>query len=202
MVFRSTKGSRISSRYRIAVLTYSDQVSDVLGGIKTIEEVARAGFSPQLVPDTFSDAAEAFKYAEKILQDELPHMEKCPAPLVCHMTDGFHTGEDPEPIAKRIMEMSVPDGNVIVENIFISDNIIEQNIVNAKNWGGIRSSDVLDNEIAIKLSRMSSVIPESYRATMNESGYAIKAGALMMLPGMNPGLVSLGFQMSAATPVR
>jgi len=202
MVFRSTKGSRISSRYRLAILTYSDQVQDLLGGVKSIEEIARSGFSPVLEPQTFSDAAEAFQYAEQLLQAEISNMAQCPAPLVCHMTDGAHTGDDPEPIAKRIMEMSVPDGNVLVENIFISDTILDKAIPNVKLWSGIGDNDVLRNEVAEKLRRMSSVIPESYRKIMNEAGYGLQKGALMMLPGMNAELVSLGFQMSAATPVR
>src|SRR5690606_9847290 len=147
---------------------------DLLGGVKSIEEIARSGFSPLLEPQTFSDAAEAFLYAEQLLQAEIPNMTRCPAPLVCHMTDGAHTGADPEPIAKRIMSMSVPDGNVLVENIFISDKLLEQAIPNVKQWSGITSANNLSNEVAQKLSRMSSVIPESYRSMINEAGYGLQ----------------------------
>ena len=37
---------------------------------------------------------------------------------------------------------------------------------------------------------------------MQESNYSLNPGALMLLPGMTPELVAMGFQMSAATPVR
>ena len=37
MVFRCTKGGRISPRYRIAMYAYSEKVYDILGGIKTID---------------------------------------------------------------------------------------------------------------------------------------------------------------------
>ena len=41
MVFRSTKGSRLLPRYKLSILAYSDHVFDLLGGVKTIDEVAR-----------------------------------------------------------------------------------------------------------------------------------------------------------------
>ncbi|MEC0144238.1 VWA domain-containing protein [Paenibacillus alginolyticus] len=201
MVFRSTKGSRISSRYRLAILTYSDQVYDILGGIRSIDEFAQTGTLPSLSPMKFTDTAKAFEYAEKLLEAELPHMQDCPAPLICHMTDGAHTGADPEPIVKRIMQMSVPDGNVLVENIFISDSILNQPIENVKTWKGVTADTVFNHDVANKLRNMSSVLPESYRDMMTESSYALKAGAFMLLPGTSAELVSLGFQMSAATPV-
>ena len=107
MVFRSTKGGRLSPRYRIAMIAYSDHVYDLLDGIKTVDQVAHMGI-PDLSPMRTTETATAFAQAEKCLQVELPNLRACPAPLVCHMTDGEYTGTDPEPIVKRIMEMSVP----------------------------------------------------------------------------------------------
>ncbi|WP_232699386.1 vWA domain-containing protein [Brevibacillus daliensis] len=202
MIFRSTKGSRMSPRYRVAILAYSDEVYDLLDGIRGIDEVARLGVLPELSPRRLTDTAKAFLQVEKLLQAELPFMQDCPAPLICHMTDGAATGEDPEPIVKRIMQLSVPDGNVLVENIFISDEMLREPIADPKRWGGIMPDSVLVDEHAIKLQSMSSVLPESYREMMGESNYQLNKGALLMLPATSPELVSLGFQMSAATPVR
>ncbi|BFH63735.1 MULTISPECIES: vWA domain-containing protein [Paenibacillus] len=202
MVFRSTKGNRLTPRYRIAILAYSDDVYDLLNGIKGIDEIAAVGSLPDLTPKRFSDSAKAFLQAERILQSELPHMQDCPAPLVCHMTDGVSTGDDPEPIAKRIMSMSVPDGNVLVENIFISDHILDQPIPQPRRWKGIHPETALQDEHAVKLRNMSSPLPESYREMLAEADYLLAPGALMMLPGNCAELVSIGFQMSAATPVR
>ncbi|MCI3922781.1 VWA domain-containing protein [Paenibacillus sp. TRM 82003] len=201
MIFRSTKGSRISSRYRLAIITYSDQVYDLLGGVRSIEEFTQTGKLPDLTPMKFTDTAKAFEYAEELLKQELPNMQQCPAPLVCHMTDGAHTGEDPEPVARRIMNMSVPDGSVLVENIFISDAILSETIDNVKTWKGITPDTDFSSDVANKLRSMSSALPDSYREMMIESSYALRQGALMMLPGSSAELVSLGFQMSAATPV-
>ncbi|MGY5344391.1 vWA domain-containing protein [Paenibacillus glucanolyticus] len=202
MVFRSTKGNRLTPRYRIAILAYSDDVYDLLNGIKGIDEIAAIGSLPDLTPKRFSDSAKAFLQAEKILQSEIPNMQDCPAPLVCHMTDGVSTGDDPEPIARRIMSMSVPDGNVLVQNIFISDHLMNQPITEPRRWKGILTDTSLEDEHARKLKMMSSVLPESYREMLLEADYQLSPGALMMLPGTCSELVSIGFQMSAATPVR
>ncbi|MCC3378342.1 vWA domain-containing protein [Paenibacillus farraposensis] len=202
MVFRSTKGNRLTARYRIAILAYSDDVYDLLNGVKGIDEIAAIGSLPDLTPKRFSDSAKAFLQAERILQAELPGMQDCPAPLVCHMTDGVSTGDDPEPIAKRIMSMSVPDGNVLVENIFLSDRLLETPIQDPRRWKGLTYNTPLQDEHAVKLRNMSSVLPESYREMLFEADYQLGEGAIMMLPGTCAELVSIGFQMSAATPVR
>ncbi|WP_242217335.1 vWA domain-containing protein [Bacillus cereus group sp. BfR-BA-01380] len=202
MVFRSTKGSRLLPRYRLSILAYSDRVYDLLGGVKTIDEVARLRPLEKIQTQRLTDTAKAFSVVEKLLHDELPNLQEGPAPLVCHMTDGASTGEDPEPIVQRIMNLSIPDGNVLVENIFISDEILQEPIPNTKKWSGIMPHTEIQDEYGVKLQRLSSPIPESYREMMVEHGYKIEKGALMMLPGTNADLVSLGFQMSAATPVR
>lgn len=201
MIYRSTKGGRLAPRYRIAMLAYSDYVYDLLDGVKTIEQVAYMGV-PELSPMRTTETDKAFAQAEKLLLAELPNLRAAPAPLVCHMTDGEYTGADPEPIARRIMQMSVPDGTVLVENIFISDSVLKDSIGDPARWPGILPATELASQYAIKLRAMSSPLPESYRTALNESNYHLASGAQMLLPGTNAELVALGFQMSAATPVR
>lgn len=198
MVFRSTKGTRISPRYRVAMLAYSTHVYDLLDGIKTINEIAQLGV-PALSPMRTTETAKAFEEAERILQTELPNLQNCPAPLVCHLTDGENTGDDPEPIVRRIMQMSVPDGNVLVENIFISEGLLPHPITDPLSWPGILPTTKFNNAYAQKLQALSSPLPSSYRKMMLEMGYAMSPDALMMLPCTDPQLVQLGFQMSAAT---
>lgn len=200
MVFRSTKGSRVSPRYRVAMYAYSDHVYDLLGGIKGVDQIAQLGV-PELSTMRSTDTARAFAQAEKLLQQELPALAHCPAPLVCHMTDGEYTGADPEPTVRRIMNMRVPDGNVLVENIFISDHILSERIADPKRWGGVLPKTKLNSDYARKLRAMSSPIPPGYRAMMREGGYEIADDALMMIPGMTPELVQMGFVMSMATPM-
>lgn len=201
MVFRSTKGGRLSPRYRVAMLAYSDHVYDLLNGVKGVDQVAHTGV-PDLSPQRTTETAQAFARAEQILQAELPRLRDCPAPMVCHMTDGEYTGADPEPFVSRIKQMAVPDGNVLVENIFISEKVLSEPVTDPTLWPGIMRETKLAADYARKLRAMSSAMPESYRLTMMESNYHLAPGASLLFPGTSPELVALGFQMSAATPVR
>jgi len=49
---------------------------------------------------------------------------------------------------------------------------------------------------------MSSKIPESYWAIINEMGFRLDRDAILLFPGYSTELIELGFQMSATTPVR
>jgi len=200
MVFRSTKGTHVSPRYRVAMIAYSDQVFDLLDGVRTVDEVMKKGV-PALTTLRTTDTARAFATIEKLLQRELPNLQHCPAPPICHMTDGEFTSDDPMPIARRIMDMAVPDGNVLIENIFISDELLPAPITDLRNWPGLLADTNLTNDYAKSLRSISSPLPERYREMMVESGYHMNRQALMMLPGMSPELVEMGFVMSTATPV-
>lgn len=198
MVQRATRGKLVAPRYRIAMLAYSSYVIDLLGGVKTIDELAKAGVPQFSVLDS-TDTALAFSEAEKLLQSELPNIQQCPAPLICHMTDGYFTGADPTPVVKRILDMSVPDGNVLVENIHISSSGLQ--IQDVKTWPGLTSTEGLQDDYSKKLFEMSSTLPASYRNVIREFGYSLAADARMLFPGDRQDLVELGFAMSGATPV-
>lgn len=200
MVYRSTKGNRISPRYHIAMYAYSEHVYDLLGGIKTVDKVAALGI-PDLSAQTSTDSAQAFAHVEKLLLKELPNLNGRPAPLVCHMTDGEYTGEDPRPIVERIRNIKTSDGNVLVENIFISDTVLSEPISDPHRWSGITHTTKLTSDYAKKLRDMSSPLPPTYRALMREYGYQIDDKAYMMLPGSSPELVKMGFVMSTTTPM-
>jgi len=201
MVQRSTKGARVAPRYRIAMYAYSSSVQDVFGGVKTIEEVAQVGV-PQLVPLETTDTAAAFLAAERLLLAEAPNLQNCPAPLICHLTDGEYNGADPQPIVDRIRQMEFPDGHVLVENIFVTDEALNDPITNPTSWAGLSDPTQLVSAYGRKMFDMSSPIPEAYLAIMREYGYnQLTTDSRMMFPGNNPEIVELGFVMSSATPV-
>jgi Mg-chelatase subunit ChlD len=199
MIFRSTKGQFIRSKYLVAVLAYSEDVQDLLGGVKTIDQVARIA-TPSLSPQTTTRTAKAFLAAEQILARELPSLQACPAPLVCHITDGEFNGPDPEPVVKRIMAMSTNDGNVLCQHCLISPDF-QAEVGDPKKWGGILAETPLRNPYAAKLQSLSSPVPESYQDMLRKDGYNLHDRAVMLLPGTSPDMVALGFQMSTATPV-
>lgn len=198
MVVRSTKGARVQPRYHIAMYAYSDHVWDMLDGIKSVTDVASRGV-PDLSPMHMTDTAQAFEMAEKLLAANLEPYAACPAPLVCHMTDGEYTGADPEPVVRRIRQMAVADGPVLVENIFMSDSVLSGPTPVAERWPGIFPDTALASKYADKLRDISSPLPTSYQIEMSEMGYQLGEGSLMMLPGVSRELVALGFQMSMAT---
>ena len=200
MIFRSTKGRRLSPRYRVGIYAYNQSVYDVLGGVRTIVDIAKLGV-PELIPAGVTGTAKGFAMVAKLLQDELPKLGQSPAPLVCHMTDGEYTGKDPAPVVREIMDLKVPDGNVLVENIFISDNILPKPIHAPYQWPGFTRKTRLKNAYTRKLCELSSTIPDSYHQVMREMGYHLTKGAVMLFPGTNPEMVAMGFQMSAATGV-
>lgn len=201
MVFRSTKGRVVSPRYRLALVGYSSSPVNFFDGVLTVDEVAQRGIPP-LHTQRFTRTAEGFSKVREILEAELPNLQDCPAPLVCHMTDGQFTGPDPEPVVRAIQEMSVADGNVLVENVFMSDKVLTEPITEPYEWEGIMPTTPLASSYAEKLRSMSSTLPESYREMMQEEGYTIEQGAKMMLPGNSVELVAMAFQMASATKLR
>jgi uncharacterized protein YegL len=211
MVRRSLRGNNVSPRYRIAMFTYSDKVRDVYDGIKTIGEIMRIGI-PDVSAAHLTNTAGAFAAAKQLLEEEIKRLQKgepgsidgtFPTPLVCHLTDGEYTPRygDPEPIANEIKQMRVPDGHVLVENIFISDELIDSPI-DARSWSGFKEKTTFPkSDHATRLLGMSSRVPESYGNLMRKAGYPIETGTVMLYPGTSPELVEMAFQMSVATPI-
>jgi von Willebrand factor type A domain len=200
MVQRSTRGEIISPRYRLAMIAYSDQPFDILGGIQTIDEVVQKG-SPKLAPNTTTDTAAAFMAARDLLEQELPYLQGHPAPMVCHLTDGEFNGPDPEPIAQEIMRMSNDDGTVLVENIYVGPNLTARPISDPYAWPGVMDMHELKSRYAQKLFSMSSPLPDSYANMLNEEGYELEPGSRMLIPGTNYDLIELAFAMSGATRI-
>lgn len=196
MIQRSTKGDRISPRYRVAIYAYSDGVYDIYDGAKTIDEIANIGI-PELTPINQTNTASAFLAVERFLKQEIPNIQDHPAPLVCHITDGRYTGENPIPIVKRILDMKVKDGNVLVENILISDDVLVEPIQSVNKWRGIESKPELKDEYAQTLFDISSTIPDGIRKFMAEYGYDISPNARMFFPGTYLDFMELGFTMSS-----
>ncbi len=201
MIGRSTTGELLSPRYRVAMLAYSNEVHDVLGGVQTITHVAQLG-APRFSTQNVTNTALAFDAAQRILEQQLPHMQSCPAPLVCHLTDGRYTNDDPEPCARQIMAMSNPDGNVLVENVYIGNDLTVDPIVDPHEWRGIQHAQELSDDYARKLLAMSSRVPASYAEIMQENDFPILSGSSMLFPASHGELVEAAFVMSAATRFR
>jgi uncharacterized protein YegL len=200
MVRRSTKGTTPSPRYRVAIYAYNDTVRDLLNGPRPITELLTIGV-PQMKPGGQTDTAAAFRRAEQLLIDERANLRNCPAPLVCHLTDGQYNTEDPRPIVERIRQMTFPDGAVLVENIFFDADALDPPVTDPYRWNGVTSASQLATTTAKQLFEMSSAVPDSYLQLFSDRGYSLKPGARLIFPGDTPEMVEAAFTMSGMTPV-
>jgi len=208
MIQRSMRQGKIHPRYRVGMIAYSDKLYDVygnLGSIVTIDQLKNEGI-PSITPQKSTNMATAFRYAEKLIRDDLqkwPHkwLEACPPPMVINITDcefDEEQAQDPLEFAQRLQQISVRDGNVLVENIFITDQISAPE--SPQDWQGYRFSDKTGNSYGDKLLAMSSPIPPTYAQILREqAGIKIREGTAMMFPGVTREFIKFGFVMSIVT---
>jgi len=203
MVQRSLRQGTIRARYRVGMIAYSTDVWDILDGIKPVGDIDSV---PVLHPQHRTNTAGGFKVARKMLLDDLatwtPVMhEHCPAPLIVHMTDGElnEISEDPEPVAESIKAIQVSDGNVLIENIYVTNDIqLSNGDVHA--WSGYRQGDDTQNAYGNKLLRFSSILPESYRTVVNShQKMCLEPGSAMLFPGTSSEFISEAFTMNGVS---
>lgn len=199
MVLRSMKGQVPAPRYRLAIFAYNDEVQDVLGGPKAITDVIEIGI-PVLKPSGMTDTAKAFAAAEQLLIAERANLRGCPAPLVCHLTDGQYNGDDPLPVVERIRQLTFPDGPVLVENVFFDAQALRKPVDDPYSWPGVTSAEDLNGDTARHLFDMSSPIPGSYLDLFSDKGYTLRPDAKLMFPGETPEMIEAAFTMSGMTP--
>ncbi len=201
MVRRSMRDGIVQRRYKVAIFAYSTEVIDVLDGIRDLPELVRVGV-PILSAGGETDTATAFAAVELLLQTHLAEFQRCPAPLVCHLTDALLTANNPTPIVKRIQTLGVNDGAVLVENVYVADNMLRKPVQDWHQWGGVLKANYLTNDYARFLFHLSSPLPETYRQNINNYGYHLQPGAALFFPGMHSDLVRLAFAVSAATQLK
>lgn len=207
MIQRSMKQARIHPRYRVGMIAYSNDIYDVygeLGSIITIDKLKDEGV-PAITPQKSTDMAKAFRYATKLIQEDIERwprewLEKCPPPMVINITDCEYDeqGQDPLDFALILQQISVPDGNVLVENIFITEQISVP--TSAQDWQGYRRNDTTGSPYGDKLLAMSSILPPSYAQVLREqAGLKMRKETAMMFPGITREFIKFGFVMSIVT---
>jgi hypothetical protein len=208
MIQRSMRQGKIHPRYRVGMIAYSDKIYDVygnLGSIVSIEQLKNEGI-PSITPQKSTNMAKAFRFAEKLIRDDLQKwsrkwLDECPPPMVINITDCEYDEEqaqDPLEFAQKLQQISIRDGNVLVENIFITDQISAP--TSPQEWLGYRFTDKTGNSYGDKLLAMSSPIPSTYAQILREqAGIKIREGTAMMFPGITREFIKFGFVMSIVT---
>ena len=208
MIQRSMRQGKIHPRYRVGMIAYSDEIYDVygeLGSIISIEKIKDEGI-PAIAPQKSTNMARAFKYAAKLIKDDIQKwpqkwLDDCPPPMIINITDCEYDekgAQDPLEFAKALQNIAIPDGNVLVENIFITDQISIP--VPVQEWPGYQFSDSTGDLYGDKLLAMSSPIPSTYAQILREqAGSKIREGTAMMFPGITREFIKFGFVMSIVT---
>lgn len=208
---RSMRQGVLHSRYRIAMIAYTDLIYDVYRNDHTgksfidLEAIQTNGV-PAITAQKGTNMAKAIRYAAYILQKDISTwsqkwLEKCPAPMVINLTDCEFVDDFTEVsrAASMLKSIEVPDGNVLFENIFITDQI-KLRSSNHRDWIGYYNNDKTGDEFGDGLLRISSTIPDSYVELMNaQGGLKIMPGTSMMFPGISSDFVMSGFAMSMVT---
>jgi uncharacterized protein YegL len=204
---RSYDGEVYRPRYKIAIVTYSNRVDDSLtdGEFVDVKDFWNEGL-PEFSPSGETFTKGAFEYAYRMLKKLLKDptvQEKCPAPVVCHVTDGqYNIGGDPTAIASKIKGLRNRDGYVLVQNLFVKDDLLTTPIKDASSWTGFMPEDVetaFKSKYAHTLFNMSSSLPESYAGVLADADFNLAPGSRMMYPGQNYDLIKLAFVASTAT---
>lgn len=212
MIQRSLRQGKIHPRYRVGMIAYSSDLYDIYGNAGSIISVDRLKDEgvPALTPQKATDMAKAFRYANKLIQDDLKTwsqkwIDECPPPMVINITDcefGEET-QDPVEFAQNLQKISIPDGNVLVENIFITDLIKVPN-TDIREWQGYRPAESTGDPYGDKMLAMSSKLPSNYAGIMREQQGLKKMveGTAMMFPGINAEFIKAGFVMSIVSGVQ
>jgi len=206
MIRRSMRDGIPQPQYLVAILSYNTRVVDLLCGIRDLPDLVQAGV-PKLVAQGETDMAAGFAAVEKLLQKYQESLQRSaslrrPAPLVCHLTDAHFTTDDPSPFVKRIQGMRFSDGPVLVEHVYMVEDILPQPVQDWHQWSGVLKSNDITNVHARRLFHLSSPLPQSYRQNINDYGYQLQKGAQLFFSGTHPELVNLAFAMSAGTRLR
>ena len=199
MALKSMRDNRVQPRYKVAIFAYSTKVLDVLQGIRTITELTRVDPPKLTAGGNGTDTAAGFTKVEELLQAHLSDFQQSPAPLVCHLTDALFTTQNPAPIVHRMRAMRVDDGEVLIENVLMEEQMLRKPVKDWHQWGGVDNARKLNDEYAKHLFTLSSPLPETYRRNINSKGYQLQKGAALFFPGTHLELVKLALVAPAAT---
>ena len=130
------------------------KVSDGAGGLVGVARNVPVWLRPDAEYGT--PMCEALDLAAAALRDWVTQHPTSYPPIVINITDGMATDGDPENFAAEIMALETADGNALMFNAHLSD-------LSAMPVQYPTSDMGLPDEYAVKLFRMSSIMPESFR---------------------------------------
>ena len=129
--------------------------SDGAGGIIEVPRRFPVWLQPHAEYGT--PMCEALNYASQAVENWIGQFPDSFPPIVINVSDGNATDGDPEPLAQRIMSLQTSDGNALVFNVHLSE-------MAAMPIQFPDTEEGLPDDLALRLFRMSSILPESSRS--------------------------------------
>jgi len=197
LTLKCTKGDGVRNYYDIGVIGYGERVGPAFGGtlagrslvpISDVEEQpAKVEPRTKKVPDGAGGLVDmpyelpiwffpvanggtpmcaAFDLARQTLEVWTANHPDSYPPIVINITDGEATDGDPTAAAQSVASLATRDGNVLVFNCHISSNSASPKVFTSDEAG-------LPDELAIRLLRMSSPLPEKLRQMARANEYRI-----------------------------
>ena len=128
--------------------------SDGAGGLVELTRRVPVWFRPEAEYGT--PMREAFAVASSAIQSWTKNHPDSFPPIVINISDGAATDGDPEAHAREIMNLGTNDGTTLLFNVHLSE-------VAAMPVQYAESEDRLPDDLAKRLFRMSSILPEPSR---------------------------------------
>lgn len=121
-------------------------------------------------------------HAYGVLQQWIEAHPDCFPPILIHITDGESQDGDPIPYAEPIKDLATNDGNVLFFNCHLSATAADPFVFP-------HSDEVLPEELARVLFRMSSILPQSLFDRAVQEGFTLQSNARGMV--FNADMISL-----------
>jgi uncharacterized protein YegL len=160
------------------------QVSDGAGGLVSVD--IEMAIHVEAVANGLTPMGKAFEEAKQLIEAWIQKKPDNPAPVVINISDGIPyeaTGAEPQrtiQAANEIMQLSTADGSPLIFNAHISDG--------KKKKKGFEEaeSELGDDDEAKLLFKISSVVPDAYKAAAKVVGFEVKPNSRAFVSNADP----------------
>lgn len=154
------------SNSHIRIEKRQQKVPDGNGGLVDIEVEAPIFLEPK--GNGLTPMGAALDFAKQLIEKWVSEKPENPAPVIINISDGLPTDDEnfSEKIAGEIMNIQTNDGNPLIFNIHIGNGTAKHEFANDEN--------ILSDEQSKFLFRISSVVPDSYKANAVKHQFEIE----------------------------
>lgn len=163
------------------------KVSDGAGGLVEIEE--EMPIFLESLANGFTPMGDALNFAKELIEGWIQKRPDNPAPIIINTSDGIPFNGNPTnqleeaektiEVSKRIMEFSTKDGNPLIFNAHIGDGLKKSEFPE-------KEDELMGDEMAQILFKISSMVPVSYRAAAQKQGLEVRENSKGFVSNADP----------------